>query len=312
MNRYFLVISLLWLMMASSCMTHRHTIGEGPVGTKGKTQIHSRAKQGFIFWGLVPLGRPEPHKPSHGNYQIKTGSNVGDAILGILTAGIVQFRTIRIIVHKEEKIFDKEYERGGKLAFKKGKESIIGEVIELDKEKAKVEIQYLDVYGETKTTSKGLDEVSALSEEQYNERLAEWQKIIDSYKYDIGEFASWKQGKENRFGEITHLNNKNHKASVEFLDIYGDKKQKDIPYLDVVILDADTYNKQLAALQQEIAQYKFSVGEKVSWKTAKNELQEGEVVLLNNKSHQADVKYIDDKGEEKVMKKGYLKLIKKA
>jgi ribosomal protein L35AE/L33A len=85
-------------------MTHRHTIGEGPVGAKGKTKIHSRAKQMYLFWGLVPLGRPEPHRPSDNNYQIKTGANVGDAILSTITLGVVQWRTIRILVHDEEKV----------------------------------------------------------------------------------------------------------------------------------------------------------------------------------------------------------------
>lgn len=90
------------LLLGTSCMTHRHTIGEGPVGARGKTKIHSRAKQMYLFWGLVPLGRPEPHRPNHHNYQIKTGANFGDAVLSTITLGLVQWRTIRILVHAEE------------------------------------------------------------------------------------------------------------------------------------------------------------------------------------------------------------------
>jgi len=84
-------------------MTHRHTIGDGPIGTKGKTKVYSRAKQGYLFWGLVPLGRPEPIRPTHGNYQIKTSFNLTDSFLGVITFGILSFRTIKIITYKEDK-----------------------------------------------------------------------------------------------------------------------------------------------------------------------------------------------------------------
>lgn len=97
----FLATCILCLMLSTSCMTHRHTIADGPVGNKGNTKIYSRAKQAYLFWGLAPLGRPEPAKPSHGNYQIKTGYNIGDCILNTLTLGIFSFRTIRIITYKD-------------------------------------------------------------------------------------------------------------------------------------------------------------------------------------------------------------------
>ncbi len=89
------------LLITSSCMTHRHTVGEGPIGVKGKTDVHSRAKQSYLFWGLIPLGRPSPHTPTDNNYQIKTGYNVGDFIISSLTGGIFSIRTVRILVHKE-------------------------------------------------------------------------------------------------------------------------------------------------------------------------------------------------------------------
>ncbi len=101
--KQLLAITLSILLLTTSCMTHRHTVGDGPVGTKGKTQIYSRAKQGYLFWGLMPLGRPAPAAPSHGNYQIKTGLNIGDAILSTITFGILTFRTVRIITFKEQK-----------------------------------------------------------------------------------------------------------------------------------------------------------------------------------------------------------------
>jgi hypothetical protein len=48
----------------------------------------------------------------------------------------------------------------------------------------------------------------------------------------------------------------------------------------------------------------------VSWSGRGGAMVEGEVVGLDDKAHQAEVKYSNDKGEEKVVKKGYLKLVK--
>lgn len=312
MRQQFFSLSIICILtfLASSCMTHRHTVGDGPVGARGKTNVHSRAKQAYIFWGIVPLGRPEPNRPEHGNYQIKTGFNVGDAILNTLTFGIVTFRTIRILVHKEEKVYDKDYQDGGKISFQKGKDSFVGEVIELDKDKGKVRVQYANIYGETKTIEKKLSDVFNLNEEQYKKRLEAWNAEIKKYKYNPGEFAIWRQGKDTKFGKITTLNDQSHKAGIEHLNIYGETKNKEVPYLDITIIDAEDYQNRLDAWNVEVARYKFTVGESVSWKGKGAEMVQGEVVRLDNKMHQAEVKYTNEKGEEKVVKKGYLKLVK--
>jgi hypothetical protein len=305
-----LVTLSIILLLGTSCMTHRHTVGEGPVGTKGKTEVHSRAKQGYIFWGLVPLGRPHPVAPSHGNYQIKTGSNVGDAILGTITLGLVTFRTVRIIVYKEDKVFDEGYEKGGKVSFQKGKDSFVGEVMEIDNEKGKVSFQYTNIYGETKTDEKKVSDVATLTDEQYSKRLEAWNTEIAKYKYNPGEFATWTQGKDTKFGKITSLNDKAHKASIEYIDVYGETKLKEVPFLDVTIIETSEHETKLEAWNVEVAKYKFAVGEKVSWSGKDSEMVPGEVVSLDDKTHQAEVKFMNDKEEEKLVKKGYLKLVK--
>lgn len=298
------------ILLSTSCMTHRHTIGDGPVGARGKTKIHSRAKQAYIFWGLVPLGRPQPAAPTHGNYQIKTGSNIGDAILGTLTLGIVTFRTVRIIVFKEDKVFDEGYDKGGKISFQKGKDSFVGEIMEIDKEKGKVSFQYKNIYGETKTGEKKASDIATLTDEQYNKRLEVWNAEIAKYKYNPGEFATWIQQKDTKFGKITNLNDKAHKASIEYLNVYGETKIKEVPYLDVTIIDEAAYQSKLDAWNLKVAKYKFVVGEMVFWKGKGVDMVKGEVVRLDDKAHQAEVKYINEKSEEKVVKKGYLKLVK--
>lgn len=139
----FITSLSLILFLSSSCMTNRHTIGDGPVGARGKTRIYSSAKQGYLFFGLIPLGRPEPAHPSDNNYQIKTGYNVGDAILGTLTLGIVTFRTVRIIVHTEIKAAQGTdapvFLIGDVVVFKQGKIMQEGKILGIDGNKAVVE-----------------------------------------------------------------------------------------------------------------------------------------------------------------------------
>lgn len=151
------------ILLSTSCMTHRHTVGDGPIGNRGKTKIHSRAKQGYIFWGLVPLGRPQPATPSHGNYQIKTGFNIGDAILNTLTLGIVTFRTVRIIVHTDDQSFSHIYKKGSKISFQKDKNSFVGEIIEIDKEKGNISFQYTNIDGEKELKEVSVSDISIIN-----------------------------------------------------------------------------------------------------------------------------------------------------
>lgn len=309
----YLVLILSLIILTTSCMTHRHTIGDGPVGRKGKTEVHSRAKQGYLFWGLVPLGRPDPAAPSHGNYQIKTGANIGDAILTTLTLGIVSFRTIRILVYKAEEVYDDAYQRGQKVLIKKGKDNFSGEIADLDREKGKVTVNYLNIYGEQKTSTQNVDDVSPLSDEQYTANMTAWKAEIEKYKYSSGEFATWTSQNKSLFGVIKTLDDKAHRASIEYINIFGEPKIAKVPYLDIAIIPATEHEKLSSNWNQEIAKYKFEVGEMVDWYNATTKKQmTGEIANLDDKMHVADVKYTDEKGKERVVKKLYLKLIKKA
>jgi len=206
--------------------------------------------------------------------------------------------------------FDPRYEAKGTMSFQKGKEPFVGIIKELDKDKGNVKIDYLNIYGESNLITKKVTDIIPLTTTEYEQKLAAWKLEIQKYKYTVGQYATWIQQKELQFGAITKLNDKPHKASIEYLDIYGEKKTKEVPYLEVSIIDANGYQSKLDAWNQEVAKYKFSVGEMVSWSGKGSVIVKGEVVALDDKTHQAEVKYMNEKEEEKVIKKGYLKLIK--
>jgi hypothetical protein len=206
--------------------------------------------------------------------------------------------------------FDPRYEAKGTMSFQKGKESFVGVVKALDKDKGNVKIDYLNIYGEPNLITKKVTDIIPLTAAEYEQKLANWKLEIQKYKYTVGQYATWVQQKELQFGTITKLDDKPHKASIEYLDIYGEKKTKEVPYLEVTIIDTNDYQTKLDAWNVEVSKYKFSVGEMVSWSGKGSVMVEGEVVGLDDKTHQAEVKFMNEKEEEKVVKKGYLKLVK--
>lgn len=233
--------------------------------------------------------------------------------------GIVIYRDFKranLIKFRDMDISSVGYRIGDKVVYKQGKELMIGIIREINAYRGKATFGYLNIYGEEKLIERKSTHLTPLSEEQYKIQLAAHIQEVERYKYDIGERATWKHQNKVMFGTVKALDDKIHKASIEYTDVFGDKKLKNIPYLDIITVDEEQYSKLSNEWNAEIAKYKFEVGEQVSWlkgEAFKNskDLESGEVVNLNNKTHQADIKYTDDKGEEKIIKKNYLKLIKK-
>src|SRR5581483_8665397 len=101
MKNYF-KLSLIGLLMLSlnSCYVNRTTIGDGPVG-KSEAAKYGKAKQMYLFWGLVPLGFSQPAAPMECGYQIKTSFNFFDMLVSGLTGGIFGMRTVKVLVNKD-------------------------------------------------------------------------------------------------------------------------------------------------------------------------------------------------------------------
>ena len=98
---------VVWFcVMLSSCFVHRHTVGDGPAGgvwEQGKS-VRSTSKQIYILAGLVPIGRAGINPPSSGNYQIKTSMNIVDMLISGITFGVLQLRTVKVIVWDRDKL----------------------------------------------------------------------------------------------------------------------------------------------------------------------------------------------------------------
>lgn len=82
-----------------SCMVTKTQCGsykEDP----GNEYTYAKAKQIYLFWGLLPLGRASANTPGDGNCEIITRYNVGDVIITMITGGIVSTYTIKVKAKK--------------------------------------------------------------------------------------------------------------------------------------------------------------------------------------------------------------------
>lgn len=99
--RTIMVAALLGAML-QSCMVTRTNVGQFKEET-GNRYTYAKAKQLYLFWGLVRLGHTTASTPASGNCQVKTSVNLGDALITGLTGGIITAQTVKVIARREEK-----------------------------------------------------------------------------------------------------------------------------------------------------------------------------------------------------------------
>ena len=76
-------------------MTTRTTVGSYKEET-GKEYTYDKAKQFYILFGLIPLGRTNAKTPVDGSCEIITKHRIGDFLISIITVGIVSSQTITV------------------------------------------------------------------------------------------------------------------------------------------------------------------------------------------------------------------------
>lgn len=127
--------------------------------------------------------------------------------------------------------------------------------------------------------------------------------------FRIGDKVLFGSASEPQHGEIAQLDNTKQSASIRFLDEYGDENIKKVSYLKLTPLTTEQYDKSLKNQQFLIALHQFVTGEKVSWMDGKS-TSYGEIANLDQKSHDANIRYLNIFGEEKIKSKNHLKVDK--
>ncbi len=92
------------LLLLPSCYATRTNVGgyrEDKKEAHARSYTYAKGKQVYLLWGLIPLGRTSVATPADGVCQIKTRQGVGDAIVSLLTGGILSMQTIKVIATRE-------------------------------------------------------------------------------------------------------------------------------------------------------------------------------------------------------------------
>ena len=101
--RLFSLLIIFFITFAlQSCLVTRTTIGDGPIGRRGKTDTYSKARRFYIFAGLLPLGLGQPAIPEHKNCQVKTYFGGVDVFVSFITFGIITSRSTKILVYEDQ------------------------------------------------------------------------------------------------------------------------------------------------------------------------------------------------------------------
>ena len=84
MNRVVKLVSIAVLVtfVLASCMTHVHTVGQGPQTYETVTE-----RQWYVLWGLVDINAPDTAEMAAGadDYEITTEFTVLDVVIGMFT-----------------------------------------------------------------------------------------------------------------------------------------------------------------------------------------------------------------------------------
>jgi hypothetical protein len=220
----------------------------------------------------------------------------------------------KVIEKQNAEIQKHKFTNGEKVTWADGNKPYYGEILSLNNEKHDAKINYLDKFGDTKTETVNFLKIEKADESKYKEFITAQDIEIQKHKYIIGETVSFIDDKAIKVAEVTALNGSNHKATVKYLNIFGEEKITDKPYFDLEKISKDKFQHETEMYQKEIAKYKFKAGEKVSWSKAnllkKIDVIQCEIISLDDLSHKALVKYIDKENKEVQTKADYLDLTK--
>ena len=311
MKNYFsLTLSIVFSIISFSCITHRHTVGDGPLGSKGKVKVYDKNKQHYLFWGLISLNPNSPQLPAHGNYQVKTCFNFEDALLSLISCGIISHRTTKVLEYKKEKIPGVDFEVGDKIVANIKRQKVVGEIVGLDAKQRKISFLYSNIYGEKQVHTLKYTLLNGVSEEEYNNRKNDWESKVAKYKYKVGEYATWPMNNSTEFGVIAKLDDRTHKATIQLTNIFDEQVFFKVPYLEITIIDSIDYQSRIEDWDAVKQDYVFNVGEVVQWHYSSTKSFKCKVLSLDELNHVAEVEYKDEKGQTRVSKVGYLKLTK--
>lgn len=95
MKKVQIILLLVAAVLLSSCMTTR-TYSKNYKETVGQEYKLDNAKQCYLFWGLLPLGKAKVQIPEDQPYQLRTSIRFIDGLVTCITGGIFNMQTVTV------------------------------------------------------------------------------------------------------------------------------------------------------------------------------------------------------------------------
>ena len=107
-------------MFLPSCMTTNTNV-KNYDDLDGQEYYYAKGKQNYLFWGLLPLGKPNIQVPENEPCQIRTTTTFVDGLVSDLTIGIFSMQSVRILTKRQQPL-----QVGDKVKFYAGSKDLKG------------------------------------------------------------------------------------------------------------------------------------------------------------------------------------------
>gem|GEM_PF-2046379 len=115
----FLVLLLIGALTMTSCHVTKTSVN-GYNQTKGVSYQYGKAKQCYLFWGLLPVGRTTVATPTNEPCLVKTKFKFVDLLVSGLTGGIFGMQTVEVRAKRVDSANGKIFDIGEVVTYKKG------------------------------------------------------------------------------------------------------------------------------------------------------------------------------------------------
>jgi hypothetical protein len=129
---------------------------------------------------------------------------------------------------------------GSKVSFVDKGQECVGEVVELESSKGEASIKFKNVFFEDEIGKFDYKKLTPITNEKFQEKLSELEKLSENYKFQVGDKVSWISGnvlgqnKKQFSGEIISLDKKSHKASIKYFSQDNKENISNVSFLDLI------------------------------------------------------------------------------
>ena len=120
MKKSAVLVIMSMLMLLPSCMTTNTNV-KNYDDLDGQEYFYAKGKQNYLFWGLLPIGKPNIQVPENEPCQIRTTTTFVDGLVSDITAGIFCMQSVRVLTKRATPL-----NVGDNVKFYKGSKEVKG------------------------------------------------------------------------------------------------------------------------------------------------------------------------------------------